>query len=148
VGALSSSASAGDFVVRGDNNSNFIMQTGNASGASIIINVSNNTILKNNTTILSSLKNVTGIITGNRTALSNLNYSSILNPPNLTVYASSTNLNNESTQTYLDIPNMKIASTTILGYVNTLSTNSILLINNITKFSNYMCQGHLHYYHH
>ena len=78
---------------------------------------------------------------GNGTALTNINYSSILNPPNLTVYASSTNLNNVSTQTYLDIPNMKITSTTILGYVNTLSTNSILLINNKTNFSNLYVSG-------
>jgi hypothetical protein len=36
---------------------------------------------------------------------------------------------------------MKITSTTILGYVNTSSTNSILLINNIINFSNLYVSG-------
>ena len=71
----------------------------------------------------------------------NLNYTSILNPPNLTVYASNINLNSISTQTYLDIPNIKTTSTTIFNNLNSLSTNSILSINNKTNFSSLYVSG-------
>jgi trimeric autotransporter adhesin len=54
------------------------------------LNVSGTTTLNNNTTLLSSL-NVVGNIIGSGTALTNLNYNAILNPPSIV------NFNNPST---------------------------------------------------
>jgi hypothetical protein len=45
---------------------------------------------------MSSL-NIAGNIIGNGTALSNLNYNAIINKPDLTGYATNTNLNSLST---------------------------------------------------
>jgi hypothetical protein len=55
------------------------------------LNVSGTTRLSNNTTINGSL-NVTGVITGSGSGLTNLNYNNIFNPPSSTI-----NLNNPST---------------------------------------------------
>ena len=52
-------------------------------------------LTSNNATILSSL-NVAGNLIGSGTALSNLNSSSIINPPNLSVYATNANFNSLS----------------------------------------------------
>jgi len=88
---------------------------------------------------------------GNGTGLTHLQYnnidnkpsyfpsdynSTIINTPNLSVYATNTNLNNVSTQSYIDIPNIKTTSTTIFTNVNSLSTNSILSINNLNATMN------------
>ncbi len=56
----------------------------NSSG---IYDVNSYNLISKNATILSSL-NVAGDLIGSGTALFNLNYSSIINPPDLTVYNS------------------------------------------------------------
>jgi len=61
--------------------------------------------------------------------------STVINTPNLSVYATNTNLNNLSSQSYLDIPNIKTTSTTILTNLNSVSTNSTLSINNLNATS-------------
>ncbi len=71
----------------------------NSSG---IYDVKAYNITSNNATILSSL-NVAGNLIRSGTALSNFNYSSIINPPNLSVYATNTNLNSLSNYSYLNI---------------------------------------------
>ena len=65
--------------------------------ASITLQSFNNLI---NSTLLSSL-NIVGNIIGSGTALTNLNYNSITNRPDLTVYAANTNLNSLSTNSTL-----------------------------------------------
>ena len=55
--------------------------------------------------------------------------STVINTPNLSVYATNTNLNS------LSINNLNTTSTTILGNLNSLSTTSILSINNIIESS-------------
>ncbi len=52
------------------------------------------------------LLNVGGNITGSGTALTNLNYNAITNKPDLTWYATNTNLNNLSTSSILSINNL------------------------------------------
>ena len=47
------------------------------------------------------------------------------------IYAYNTSLSNLSTYTKLNVDNLNITSTSILGYINSLSTNSILSINNL-----------------
>ena len=56
--------------------------------------------------------------------------STVINTPNLSVYATNTNLNSLSSNATLSINNLNTTSTTILGNLNTLSTNSTLSINN------------------
>ena len=56
------------------------------------LQVSGTTIINGATTCNSSL-NVSGNVIGSGTALTNLNYNAIPNKPDLTVYATSTNLN-------------------------------------------------------
>ena len=55
-------------------------------------------------------KNVVGNIIGSGTALTNLNYNAITNKPDLTVYATNTNLNTISTFSALNISNLTIMS--------------------------------------
>ena len=76
--------------------------------------VSGNTTLNNATTCMSSL-NVAGNIIGSGTALTNLNYNSITNKPDLTVYATNTILNSYSTSSMLAINNLNSTSTTLLN---------------------------------
>jgi len=64
--------------------------------------VSGTTTLNNATPLLSSL-NVVGNIIGSGTALTNLNYNAITNKPDLTVYATNTNLNSLSQYSTLNI---------------------------------------------
>ena len=77
--------------------------------------------------------NINGYIVGSGTALTNLNYNSITNKPDLTVYATNTNLNSLSTNSILSINNL---STSSILSINNLSTSSILSINNLTTTSN------------
>ena len=71
--------------------------------------VSGPTIHYSNVTCMSSL-NIAGNINGNGTALSNLNYNAITNKPDLSGYATNTNLNNISTFSALNISNLTIIS--------------------------------------
>ncbi len=59
--------------------------------------------------------NVSGNIIGSGTALSNLNYNSITNKPDLTGYATNTNLNSISTFSELNISNLTILSNSKQG---------------------------------
>ena len=61
--------------------------------------------------------------------------STVINTPNLSVYATNTNLNSLSTSSTLSINNINATSKTILGNLNSLSTSSILSINNINATS-------------
>jgi len=106
-----------------------------------IYNSTSNTIIlyTNNTNALTIDSNQ--CLYGNGTGLTHIQYTNIDNTPSLSGYATNTNLNNLSTQSYLDIPNIKTTSTTIFNNLNSLSTNSTLLINNKTNFSNLLCSG-------
>ncbi len=68
--------------------------------------------------------------------------STVINKPDLSVYATNTNLNNISTNSKLSInnhttsiSNLNTTSTTIFNNLNSLSSYSYLNINNISKFS-------------
>ena len=69
---------------------------------------------------LGAIKNVVicGFIVGNGSALTALNYNSIINSPDLTVYATNTNVNNLSSNTTLSIN----GHTTQLSNLNSTST--------------------------
>ena len=79
--------------------------------------VSGPTIHYSNATCMSSL-NIAGNIIGNGTALSNLNYNAITNKPDLTGYATNTNLNSLSTNSILSINNLNATSTSLLNKTN------------------------------
>ena len=83
------------------NNPSTFVSTLNVSGNTL------NTTLNNATTINSSL-NVVGNIIASGTALTNLNYNAITNRPDLTVYATTVNLNSLSTYSNLNISNIDI----------------------------------------
>jgi len=73
----------------------------------------------------------------NATVLSSLNVSgsdifTLINNTSTSILG---NVNALSTQSYLDIPNLKATSTSILGYVNALSTQSYLDIPNLKATS-------------
>ncbi len=53
-------------------------------------------------------------IVGNGFALTTLNYNSIINTPDLTVYATNTNMNILSTNSTLSINNLNVTSTSTL----------------------------------
>ena len=87
---------------------------------------------------------------GNATGLTHLQYtnidgkpsyfsadynSTVINAPNLSVYATNTNLNSLSSNATLSINNLNATSTTIVGNLNSLSTNSTLSINNLNATS-------------
>ena len=90
---------------------------------------------------------------GNATGLTHLQYnnidgkptnfqsdynSTVINKPDLTGYATTTNLNNLSTNSTLSINNLNATSTTIFSNLNSLSTNSTLSINNLNATSTSM----------
>ncbi len=103
----------------------------NSSG---IYDVSSYNLISNNATIPSSL-NVAGNLIGSGTALSNLNYTSIINPPNLSVYASNTNLNSLSSYSYLNrnTINSNLNSLSSYSYLNISGTNANL--NSLSSYS-------------
>ncbi len=87
---------------------------------------------------------------GNGTGLTNIGYNNvinkptnfqsdwlttIINKPDLTVYATNTNLNSLSTNSIFSINNINTTSTTIFNNLTSLSTNSILSINNLNATS-------------
>jgi hypothetical protein len=84
--------------------------------ASVSLNISGVTTFNNATSILSSL-NVSGNIIGSGTVLTNLNYNAITITPDLTVYATNTNLSRVSNYSYLNI-------NTTNTNLNSLSPNS------------------------
>jgi hypothetical protein len=55
----------------------------------------------------------------------------VTNKPDLSVYATSTNLNNLSTYSALNIPNLQATSTTTFNNLNSISTYSRLNITNL-----------------
>ena len=81
------------------------------------LNISGSTTLNNNTTCMGTL-NVHGNIIGSGTAISNLNYTAITNKPDLSVYATNTNLTSISTFSKLNIDNLNATSTTIFNKTN------------------------------
>ena len=115
----------------------------------------------NNYNNISSLGSLN--ISSNSTFLSNLNIVGDVNASGVSIFNLntnfnanfntnfSTNLNNLSTQSYLDIPNLKTTSTSILGNLNNLSTQSYLDIPNIkttsttifTNLNNFSTNGQL-----
>ena len=86
-------------------------------------------------------------IVGNGSALTALNYNSIINSPDLSVYATNTNVNNLSSNTTLSInghttqlSNLNSTSTTIFNNLNSLSGQSFFY-NNYTNLSNLNVSG-------
>jgi hypothetical protein len=82
-------------------------------------------------------KNVTicGFIAGNGSTLTALNYNSIINSPDLTVYATNTNVNSLSSNTTLAInghttqlSNLNSTLTTIFNNLNSLSGQSFFIL--------------------
>ena len=73
-----------------------------------------------------AIKNVTicGFIVGNGSALTALNYISIINSPDLSVYATNTNVNNLSSNTTLSIN----GHTTQLSNLNSTSTSLLNIL--------------------
>jgi len=106
----------------------------NASTLLSALNVSGFTTLNSATTINSTL-NVVGNIIGSGTALTNLNYNTITNKPDLTGYALTTNLNNISTSAILSITNLNSTSSTTFNNLNNISTSAILSITNLNNTS-------------
>ncbi len=76
---------------------------------------------------------INGNIVGNGTAISNLNYNAITKKPDLSGYATNSNLNSLSTNSTLNISYLNATSTTIFNNLNSLSTNSILNINKLIQ---------------
>ena len=87
---------------------------------------------------------------GNGTGLTNIGYNNVIykpnnfpsdwlttvsNRPDLTVYATNSNLNSLSTNSILNINNLQSTSTTIFNNLNSFSTNSRLLISNLNATS-------------
>ena len=72
---------------------------------------------------------------GNATGLTHLQYNNIDGKPDLSVYATTSNLNSLSSGSTLSINNLNSTSTTIFNNVNSLSTNSTLSINNLNSTS-------------
>jgi hypothetical protein len=82
-------------------------------------------------------------LTGNATGLTNLNYNAITNKPDLTIYATNTNLNNLSTTVSGHTTSINDNTSSIIsinsvlndhsGYINTLNTN---INNNNTSINN------------
>ena len=142
AGAAGIILNTSNFVVL--NNRTTCANTFNVSGASTLnvttclssLNVSGNTTLQNASTCLSSL-NVSGNIIGSGTALTNLNYNAILNPPaianlNLPVTCSSslnvsgnTTLQNASTC----LSSLNVSGTTLLSSTLNVTGNSYLYSN-------------------
>jgi hypothetical protein len=95
------------------------------------LNVSGTTTLNNAATCLSSL-NVVGNIIGSGTALTNLNYGSITNPPDLTVYDGWTKSGNDIYQTNFSTGNIGIGinSSLFKTYIHTPTYSKPLLVLN------------------
>jgi hypothetical protein len=83
-----------------------------------------------------AIKNVVicGFIVGNGSALTALNYNSIINSPDLSVYATNTNVNSLSSNSTLlinghttQLSNLNSTSTTIFNNLNSLSGQSFFL---------------------
>ncbi len=99
---------------------------------------SGNTTLNNATTINSSF-NVVGNIIGSGTALTNLNYNSILNPPsiiifnNLWTFISTLNISGSATLNNITtcIPPLNVSGITTLNNITTI--NSSLNVSGFTK---------------
>ena len=115
-------------------------------GTSGIYNPSNNVIkmFTNNIDALTIDSNQ--CLYGNGTGLTNIGYNNVIgkpsffpadwnttvsNRPDLTVYATNTNLNSLSTFSKLNIDNLNSTSTTIFNNLNSLSSASTLSINNL-----------------
>ena len=112
----------------------------NFNGTSVIYNPSNNVIkmFTNNIDALTIDSNQ--CLYGNGTGLTNIGYNNVINKPNnfpsdwlttvsnrpdLTVYVTNNNLNSLSTNSILNINNLQSTSTTIFNNLNSFSTNSI-----------------------
>ena len=78
-----------------------------------ILNVCGSATLNNVTTLYSSV-NTTGNIIGSGTASTNLYYNAITNKPDLTVFATYSNLNSLSSTASLSISNLNSTSTSFL----------------------------------
>ena len=96
-----------------------------------------------------AIKNVVicGFIVGNGSALTALNYNSIINSPDLSVYSTNTNVNNLSSNTTLSInghttqlSNLNSTSNSLLNNINSLSSQSFFY-NNYTNLSNLNVSG-------
>ena len=83
----------------------------NSSG---LYDVNSYNLITTNATVLSTL-NVAGNIIGSGTALSNLNYGSIINPPDLTQYNAWTKSGNNVYNTLLSNGNVGIGNTNPTG---------------------------------
>ena len=119
-------------------------------GTSGLYNPSNNVIkmFTNNIDALTIDSNQ--CLYGNGTGLTNIGYNNVINKPtnfqtdwlttvsnrpDLTVYATNTNLNSLSTNSTLSINNLITTSNTIFTNLNSYSTNSSLSISNLNSTS-------------
>ena len=112
-----------------------------SDGTSGIYNATTNTIIMYTSSTTALTIDSKQCLYGNGTGLTHIQYtnidnkptnfqsdynSTVINTPNLSVYATNTNLNSLSTSSTLSINNINATSTTILGNLNSLSTSSIL----------------------
>ena len=92
---------------------------------------------------MSSL-NIAGNIIGNGTSISNLNYNAITNKPDLTGYATNTNLNSLSTNSILSINNLNTTSTTIFNktnFTNLLVSGASTCLSSLNVVGNIIASG-------